>query len=187
MQPAGDEGLYPDLLGPAWAALPRVVQKLHLEGRAQGALTIEGGGPALARWLARLLGFPPSGENVPTFLTVERHGRGQLWSRRFGGYTMTSRQRRLAGSLMAERLGSFECRFRLRPTPRGIDYEPVGAALVAGPLRLPLPRFLAPRVTATTWADNERMGLDVSVSAPLVGQVLRYHGFVTPEAEGAGS
>lgn len=101
---------------------------------------------------------------------------------------MTSRQRRLAGSLMAERLGSFECRFRLRPTPRGIDYEQLGAALFAGPLRLPLPRPLAPRVTATTWAEgDERMGLDVTISAPLIGQVLRYHGFVTPEDEGAGS
>ena len=149
-------------------------------------MTIERGRRGPARWVAGLLGFPPPGENVATLLVVERQGQEQVWSRHFGEHRMISRQRLHRGGQMAERLGAFECRFRLRPTPRGIDYEPVGAALVAGPLRLPLPRLLAPRVTATTWADERGMGLDVSISAPLLGRILRYHGFVTPEAEGAG-
>ena len=92
-----------------------------------------------------------------------------------------SRQRLYAGHQMAERRAGFECRFRLRATPRGIDYEPAGVAIALGPLRVPLPPWLGPRVNATTWVDAQGMGLDVSLSAPLFGRVLRYHGVVTPE------
>ena len=88
---------------------------------------------------------------------------------------------------MAERMGLLECRFRLRPTSRGLDYVQVGASLSVGPMRLSLPRFLGPRVTATTWAEERGMGLDVSVFAPIFGRVLRYHGVVAPEGEEAAS
>ena len=88
---------------------------------------------------------------------------------------------------MAERRAAFECRFRLRATPRGIDYEPVGVAVALGALRLPLPRRLGPWVLATTWAEGRGMGLDVSISAPFFGRVLRYYGVVTPEDEEAAS
>jgi hypothetical protein len=145
-------------------------------------VTIERGEPAPARWLAHLLGFPPAGENVATSLSVERHGEEEIWSRRFGEHVLVSRQCLHPEGLLAERFGSFECRFRLRSTPRGIDYDLVGAALVLGGLRLPLPRRLSPQVEATTWALEDAMGLDVRLSAPLFGRVLRYHGLVRPEA-----
>lgn len=82
---------------------------------------------------------------------------------------------------MVERFGSFECVFRLRPTARGIDYDLVGAALVRGHLRLPLPRALAPRVRAETRGEEGAMRIEVSMAAPLFGRILRYHGLVRPE------
>ena len=186
VQPEGKD-LYPALLGPAWAALPPVVRRLHQEGRACGRVTIERGRTGAARWLAQVLGLPPSGENVETLLAVERQGEEQAWSRRFGDHMMISRQRLYEGDQMAERMGAFECRFRLKATARGIDYEPAGVAVAWGWLRLPLPGPLGPRVTATTWAEARGMGLDVSIRAPLFGRVLRYHGFVSPEAGEAAS
>jgi hypothetical protein len=98
---------------------------------------------------------------------------------------MTSRQRLSPPNLLAERLGAFECCFRLRATVAGIDYDFVGTSLVLGGLRLPLPRALAPQVLARTWATNDAMGLDVSIGAPLFGRLLRYHGVVSPEADEA--
>jgi hypothetical protein len=178
-----NDDLYPTLLGPAWSALPAVVRRLHQEGRARGQVTIERGRSGPARALARLLGFPPAGENVPTLLAVERLGDEQVWSRSFGGHTMSSRQRRGAGGLLLERFGSLECRFRLRPTASGIDYDLVGAALVLGGLRLPLPRGLSPQGAATTRAEGDAMGLDVSLTAPVLGRILRYHGRVRPEGD----
>jgi Domain of unknown function (DUF4166) len=178
------EDLYPALLGPAWAALPLVVRRLHQEGRARGRVTIERGRPGPATWLARLLRFPPARENVATLLAVEDRGQDQVWSRCFGEHTLVSWQRR-AGDCLAERFGSFECVFRLHPNARGIDYDLVGAALAFGSLRVPLPRGLAPQVSARTWAEENGMGLDVSMSAPLFGRILRYHGLVRPEGDEA--
>jgi hypothetical protein len=187
MADASGHDLYATMLGPAWATLPSAVRRLHQVGRARGRLTIERGQGAPVRWLAGLLGFPRSGENVATLLVVERRGAGQTWSRRFGEEVLISRQRRDGGGHMAERMGLFECRFRLSPTARGLDYEQVGACLAVGPLCLPLPHRLGPRVTASTWAEERGMGLDVSVFAPLFGRVLRYHGVVAPDSEEAAS
>ena len=187
MADASGPDLYAAMLGPAWGDLPPVVRRLHQVGRARGLLTIDRGRSAPARWLAGLLGFPRSGENVATLLVVEVRGAEQTWSRRFGGHELISRQRRDGGGQMAERMGFFECRFRLSPTARGLDYEQVGASLAVGPLRLPLGRRLGPRVTASTWAEERGMGLDVSVFAPLFGRVLRYHGVVAPEGDEAAS
>jgi Domain of unknown function (DUF4166) len=179
------DDLYPTLLGSAWAALPSVVRRLHQEGHARGQVTIERGRHWPARLLAQVLGFPPAGREVATHLAVEGRGDEQVWSRRFGGHTMISRQRLRAGGELAERFGSFECRFRLRPTARGIDYDLVGVALALGDLRLPLPQSLAPHGAANTWAEADAMGLDVEISAPLLGRILRYHGLVKPEGNEA--
>jgi hypothetical protein len=179
------DDLYATLLGSAWAGLPAVVRRLHQEGHARGHVAIERGRHWPARLLAKVLGFPPAGSDVATHLAVERRGEEQVWSRQFGEHALTSRQRLRAGDLLAERFGSVECVFRLRPTARGIDYDLVGAALAFGGLRLPLPRSLAPHVGASTWAEEGAMGLDVSISAPLFGRILRYHGLVRPEADGA--
>lgn len=98
---------------------------------------------------------------------------------------MISRQSLRAGGLLAERFGSFECLFHLRPTPLGIEYDLVGVALVIAGRRMPLPRSLAPRGAARTWAEEDAMGLDVSISTPLLGRILRYHGLVKPEGNEA--
>jgi hypothetical protein len=148
-------------------------------------VTIELGRHWPSRLIARLLGFPPGGDEVPTRLEVADGDAEQVWSRQFGDHTMTSRQRLSPPNLLAERLGAFECCFRLRATVAGIDYDFVGTSLVLGGLRLPLPRALAPQVLARTWATNDAMGLDVSIGAPLFGRLLRYHGVVSPEADEA--
>ncbi len=180
--PGGGE-LYPVLLGAAWARLPLVVRRLHQNVGARGRVTIEPGRHWPARVLARILGFPPPGTDVPTRLDVGRRDGEQVWSRRFGEHTMVSRQRPGPSNLLAERFGAVECCFRLVPTARGIDYDLVGTALVLGGRRLRLPRTLAPHVSARTWAENDAMGLDVSINAPLFGRLLRYHGVVSPESE----
>lgn len=179
------DDLYPTLLGSAWSALPPVVRRLHQEGTARGRVTIEGGRNWPARLLAQILGFPPAGREVETRLLIERRGEEQVWSRRFGEHTMVSRQGLRARGLLGERFGSFECLFRLRPTPLGIDYDLVGVGLALAGRRILLPRLLAPHGTARTWAEEDAMGLDASISMPLLGRILRYHGLVKPEGDEA--
>jgi hypothetical protein len=98
---------------------------------------------------------------------------------------MISRQRLSPSNQLVERFGAFECCFRLHATAAGIDYEIRGTTLVLGGLRLRLPQALAPQVGARTWAEDDAMGLDVAISAPLFGRLLRYHGVVSPESDEA--
>ncbi len=175
--------LYADLLGPAWEALPGVVRRLHREGRATGLFSVRRGrGPlvALIAWLCRM---PPAGEQVPTRLEVRRDGALQCWERAFGPHALVSMQRALAGARLAERLGPVECVFRLRPVSGGLAYEQVGARLCLGPLRLPLPRVLAPRIAAETLERGGSMHVHVRIALVGVGPVLAYEGVVTPEEE----
>ena len=103
--------------------------------------------PGRRGWLAQLLGFPSRRRECrdaslsSSVAAKSRSGRG-----RFGEHTMVSRQRLRARracspSASARSSAGSDC---VRP-PRGIDYDLVGAALVLGGLRLPLPRCLSPR------------------------------------------
>jgi hypothetical protein len=177
-----NDNLYATLLGSAWSTLPPVVRCLHQAGAARGQVTIEGGQNWPARILAQVLGFPSAAREVATQLVIERRGEEQVWSRRFGEHTMISRQRLRAGGLLAERFGAFECLFRLCPTSRGLDYDLVGVALAVAGRRMALPRFVALHGGARTWAEEDAMGIDVSISTPILGRLLRYHGLVRPES-----
>jgi uncharacterized protein DUF4166 len=185
--PGKTEPLYESLVGPAWDALPASVRRAHLgaEGlEAAGVLRVERGSGRAARVLARLCRLPEAGESVPVRLSVRREGPGERWVRSFGARRLVSSQHACADGLLAERFGPLELRFRLAPTARGLRYEQGGTALCAGPLHLPLPRWMAPRVTATEEAapPGDRTRLRVTVSLPVVGLLLAYEGELAVEA-----
>jgi uncharacterized protein DUF4166 len=178
--------LYRSLVGPAWDGLPASVRQAHLrdEGlEAAGVLRVERGAGRAARALARLCRLPEAGEGVPVRLSVRREGRGERWVRRFGEQRLVSSQRALTGGLLAERFGPLELRFRLATTGGGLRYEHRATRLCAGPLRIPVPGWLAPRVAATEEAapSADRTRLRVTVSLPLVGLLLAYDGELTVE------
>src|ERR687888_611325 len=74
----------------------------------------------------------------------------------------------------------FERLFR-RDERNGVRrYRQVGFAFLLGPLGVPLPRRLSPRVVARerVSADGSRISASVRVSAPLVGLLIAYGGCV---------
>jgi hypothetical protein len=175
--------LYEEVLGSRWSGLPSIVRRLHVPGRARGSFSIRrGAGPlsALLGWLSR---FPAAGEQVPTRLVVQQDGALQRWERTFGGHALTTVQRAREGGLMGERFGPVECVFQLRSVEGGIAYEQVGACFCVGPLRLPIPRVLAPRVEATAIGVPEGMQVRVTIGSALAGWLLTYEGLVSPEEE----
>jgi hypothetical protein len=175
--------LYEEVLGPRWSGLPSTVRRLHEPGRASGPFTIRrGSGPlsALMGWLCR---FPAAGEQVPTRLVVRQEGALQHWERSFGRHSLTTVQRAREGGLIGEQLGPVECVFQVRPVEGGIAYEQVGAWLCVGPLRLPMPRVLAPRIEATAIEAPEGMRVRVTIGSALAGWLLTYEGRVRPEEE----
>ena len=48
---------------------------------------------------------------------------------------------------------------------------------------VPLPRFLAPMTRAREWVDDEgRFRFDVEIGLALIGPIVRYTGWLLPEA-----
>jgi len=175
--------LYEEVLGPRWSGLPSTVRRLHEPGCARGLFTIRrGSGPlsALLGWISR---FPAAGEQVPTRLVVRQEGALQHWERSFGNHSLATVQRAREGGLIGEQLGPVECVFQLRSVEGGLAYEQIGAWLRVGPLRLPMPRVLAPRIEATATETPEGMRVHVTMGSAWAGWLLTYEGLVRPEEE----
>ena len=144
-----------------------------------GTFRVEHGRGWIAKALARLSRLPPAGANVETHLLIRADGQHTHWRRSFAGHPFCTTQWFDGPSYVVERWGPIELRFHLIVREGGLRYEQAGAALHAGPLRLPLPRWLAPRVEASEWPlEFERVGVRVSVALPLAGRLLAYEGEV---------
>jgi hypothetical protein len=182
--------LYERLLGEAWDELDVPVRRLHERGTGpcgEGLFAVRGGN-LFARGLARLAGLPSGGEAVRVCLSVTHaeDGAAERWHRTFEGRVFDTLQREGAGRLLAERAGPFELLFRLSVEGGALVYTQAGAALRVGPLRVPLPRPLAPRVEARESVADDGEGVMVRVSsrAPFVGLMLSYEGRLRVNVEG---
>jgi len=174
--------LYARAMGAAFDALPQAVRALHDvaadAGAAGEAVVTRGRGPVVAL-LARLMGFPPAGR-WPLHLSFAERGGAETWTRHYGGHVMRSVLTHRAGGVV-ERFGPIRLAFDLLPGPDGLAMRFAGWSL----FRVPLPRLLAPRIHATEREAGGRFHFDVSASLPLVGEVVRYAGWLVP-TNGAG-
>lgn len=162
------------------SGLPEALQDLHSkEGTYIGRCDIQRGQgwlAGLALWLGR---FPHSGRDVPVRVTVSRCGPGWEWRRDFGGHITQSRLSfDQQSNCVREDFGALS-----------IWLKPVvaGARLQINIRRLTLwgiavPNALLPQSSTVEWQDDQsRFRFDVSARAPLVGQLIRYHGWLTPD------
>ena len=159
------------------------VRRLHLSARGGGTFAVRRGEGRAARFVARLLGLPASGEAVPLLLSVEPHAGGERWRRNFAGREFVTVQGEHAGALMAERTGPFEMLFRLSVEGGALAYRQEGAFLRVKSLRVRLPRLLAPRVEAWERAAGGGVNVSVRVTSPLTGPLISYEGLVRTEGE----
>ena len=113
--------LYPQLLGDEFDRLPRALRDFHSApegGRAAGTVIVshERG------WLARLVGFPPEGDEVPFEIDVISRQNGEVWIRRFGDFAIETVQQ-LEGDLLLETIGALRVHFRVTADQTGIHIE----------------------------------------------------------------
>ena len=178
--------LYPRLIGKAWAELDASVQHWHdasHQVQGTGLFTVRHGQRGMARFLVWLLRLPTSGEALATRLVILRHAWGETWSRTLAGRALMTIQYQRGTELLAERLGYLEFWFRLRVIEHALDFWHTGTACVLGPMRVPLPRWLSPRIAAREWAGLEEGSLQVAVyvSLPCIGLLLAYEGCLKRE------
>lgn len=185
LTPEPQSSLYARLLGPAWHELDVVVRLLHAAGgaRAVGHFRVRHGGNRLARLLTALARLPSPGEAVTVRLSVETRADLERWHRAFGNVALVSLQGAGHDGLLVERIGGLTIRFRLSVAEGALLYRQVGCVVRLGPLSLPLPARLAPRVAAceAAAAAGDGVLIEVQVALPLVGLLLAYEGCIHPE------
>lgn len=176
------EDLYPKLLERDWDALPVVMRDLHSPKpllRAEGLFNITHARSFLAKVVIFLTRLPPAGQRTPLRLAVDALGDQQRWDRTFDErHTMITYQYLLPDGLLGERTGPLELVFRVEVEKGIVRYHQVGLRLRLGRLRIPLPRWLGPTVTARLWAYPEatEMNVEVRIAVPILGEIVTYGG-----------
>ena len=171
----GDRALARRLLGEAFDAMPAAVRAVHGlashgrfrgRGRARG----DGGLPALVRWG---LGMPGPGLHPDLEVEIAADARGETWTRHFGRMSFRShlRDRKPVGRF-AETVGPLAFVFDAEPDAKGFRWRFVEWRL--GPV--PLPRPLAPRIHARSFARDGVYRFSVVVAHPWMGILLAYAG-----------
>jgi predicted DCC family thiol-disulfide oxidoreductase YuxK len=177
------------LLGDAFARLPPVVRRAHaLNGslKTAGCAEVSVAKNVVAQLLCWVAGLPAAGRDVP--VTVAFHADGHLqefWDRRFGERRYASTMRigdPRAPGLLVERFGPFDLEFRLEPCGEApaarLNWSLVSCRL----LGLRLPRWACPMIECVESGDGERFLFDIDVVFPLIGRVIHYSGWLTPQA-----
>jgi predicted dinucleotide-binding enzyme len=166
--------LYARAMEDRFAALPPRVREMHEvygDGGAQGEGTVVRG-KGLARLIGAVMRFPPSGSYPLHVAFTERNDR-ERWTRDFGGHRFSS-ELSAAGEGVAERFGPLRFVFDLPSDGEGLRM--VLRRWTA--FGVPMPRFLGPRIEAREWEEGGRFRFEVGVRLPVVGDVVRYTGWL---------
>ncbi|MBY3363697.1 SDR family oxidoreductase [Rhizobium laguerreae] len=174
--------LYRQILGSAWAQLPPAISALHagVARVASGRARIERGGGLLARIVARVIGFPRAGEDVPVTVRFAVDGDKEIWTRDFGGKIFRSIQLEGKGRdqhLLAEVFGPFRVLMALVPDGEKLRLVVRGWRFCG----IPLPLFLAPGGDTYEEERDGRFHFHVEISGRLTGLVVRYTGWLVVE------
>ncbi len=170
--------LFARIMGTRFALLPPTVQHLHSgDGTtaATGAAEVVRGRNPLARLVARLFGFPPTGAHRLT-VTFAADADSERWTRDFGGHCFTSHLSQ-AGNSLVERFGPYRFRFDLVSDDGGLAMRMTGWSLA----HMALPMRLAPRSLAREWQHDGTFHFAVALALPMIGDVVRYTGWLRPE------
>ncbi len=174
--------LYPQLLGPAFAALPPRLRELHDSAASRqwdGEAEVRRGTSLFARLVAGLIGFPASAARIPVSVSFTPENGAERWTRDFGGRRFASVQSRGAGrnaALLIERFGIAAFALALVVEDDRLLLVPRRWSL----LGVPMPRFLLPRGVSFETEVDGQFRFDVEISAPLIGLIVAYRGALMP-------
>jgi hypothetical protein len=171
------EPLYQRVLGPKFAELHPTLRRFHSlpGGTASGRFRVTHAPGRLRKLLLAVMPLPRAGDDLDVPLTVSLSGPGELWVRAFPGSPFITIQTERRGLLM-ERSGPVSFGFTLGVVDGAMTFT-MTKFRFAG---VPLPLWLGPSVSAVEVPNDNGWTVIVRVTLPLFGQMLEYHGEVTP-------
>jgi len=155
----------------AFARLPDIVQRAHRGTiRLSGSAKVERG-RGLGGLVALIMGLPKSNPKADLIVTAWHFPDQMVWSRSFDGRGFESTFRK-DDDFLVEQMGPLS--LFMQPMCEGgrLVYRLIATQI--GPV--PLPRFLAPAMTAWESEKDGKYAFEVAVRLPLFGQVIRYSG-----------
>lgn len=179
-----DKSLLGQLLCDDAHRLPAAVRSFHAsipDVTGSGEVYMRQASTRLGRLLARAFRLPRGNGPTPVALTIRRHsaigrpGISEHWCRRFDGQGMESILT-TDGDHLTERIGPLELLFSVSIVARRLRFDHIATRIHLGPLLLPLPRTVAPRVAASVGGDDEHLDVSVQISAAVFGTLLAYEG-----------
>ncbi|MGH7020312.1 MAG: DUF4166 domain-containing protein, partial [Brevundimonas sp.] len=144
----------------------------------RGRARIDGAASPMAALVARVVGFPTAGDTAVE-VEIQADGERSVWRRRFGRHRFLSvLSNAREGGRVTERFGPLSFDLILTVVEGRLHYGVERWRM--GPL--PLPRLLMPGTVTHEQIDAEgRFAFDVEISAPLVGRLVRYRGWLERE------
>jgi hypothetical protein len=171
--------LYQRLLGTAWESLPASLKKLHTVRKAEGRAKVEVGRNPIAWLIAKIVGFPKAGDDIPVKVSFEKKNNGELWQRTFAGrsfFSFHTEGRRRSERLLSEQFGPFKFNQALVFAGGKLSFVVRNWTMFG----IPLPRILAPMGTAFEREVDGRFHFHVEIKLPVIGLIVRYQGWLIP-------
>jgi len=186
--PPPDLLLYRRVMGEAWQRLAPPVQALHGgsgQTRFAGTFNVKRSNSALVNILMKPMALPDAGSAVPLTLVIAAGDQGETWQRTFAGKPLITEQVAADSQRIRESVASGYLWFRPGEDAGCLVFDQVAFAAKLGPLVIPIPGWLAPRVTVREEAVVGKTGVHatVRVAHPLLGLLIEYEGYVEPEKE----
>ncbi|MCD9027016.1 DUF4166 domain-containing protein [Luteimonas sp. BDR2-5] len=171
--------LFQTVLGAPFFRLPETLRALHSvrgDARYAGRASIQRGRGLLARLCGRVAGLPAAMDDVPVTVDFVSGPSGEVWLRSFGTAKMRSRLWHHGGELR-ERLGPVQLRFALHTWDGMIFWNTTGIRVLGV---VPLPARLVADVRCREREHEGRYEFLVEARLPVVGQLIRYEGWLAP-------
>ena len=175
-----DIPLYQYILGTAWDNLPPEIRAMHdvlTSAEATGTAEIRRGKTPLAKTIARLIGFPEAGSDVPLRVNFVVGNDIETWTRTFARQSFSSQQyagHGHASRLLVERFGPITFMMALVWKDNRLSLILRGWKI----LGLPLPLWLAPHSDSYETVEEGRFNFNVEISHPLTGLIVHYKGWL---------
>jgi saccharopine dehydrogenase-like NADP-dependent oxidoreductase len=173
--------VFEQALGPeVWKKLPQTTRSIHQTRPGivlKGEATVTGAATGLGRFVARLFGFPPAGENVPVSVVIESDGASESWRRQFGDKIMASTMTVAKDhpQSVEEHFGPFSFRLKLEAGAHGLTMKMDGIRI--GPVTLP--NVLKPEISAEERVDDlGRHCFNVRIAKSPFGLLVHYRGWL---------